>query len=163
MTTQTRTDIVRLDEPAATERSVVGAKAAHLAELRAAGFPVPDGAVLPASLLAGWRSGEAPPPEVERCVTEIVASFSGAALAVRSSADAEDGASASFAGTYATVLGATGVEEVTKAGADVPRQRRRAEARRLSRRGRRAHVGPLPADARPGCRGGGVHRRSDLG
>ena len=127
MTTQTRTDIVRLNEPAATERSVVGAKAAHLATLRAAGFPVPDGAVLPASLLAGWRSGAAPPPEVERCVKEIVDSFPGAALAVRSSADAEDGTSASFAGTYATVLGATGVEEVTKAvrtcldSADAPR------------------------------------------
>ena len=62
MTTQTRTDIVRLNEPAATERSEVGRKAAHLATLRAAGFPVPDGAVLPAALLAGWRSGGAPPP-----------------------------------------------------------------------------------------------------
>ena len=66
----------------------MGAKAAHLATLRAAGFPVPDGAVLPAALLAGWRSGGAPPPEVERCVKEIVDSFTGAALAVRSSADA---------------------------------------------------------------------------
>lgn len=127
MTTQTRTDIVRLNEPAATERSEVGAKAAHLATLRAAGFPVPDGAVLPAALLAGWRSGGAPPPEVECCVKEIVDSFPGAALAVRSSADAEDSTSASFAGTYATVLGATGVEEVTKAvrtcldSADAPR------------------------------------------
>ena len=58
---------------------------------------------------------------------EIVDSFPGVALAVRSSADAEDGTSASFAGTYATVLGATGVEEVTKAvrtcldSADAPR------------------------------------------
>ena len=60
--TVTRTDIVRLDEPSATDPSLVGAKAAHLATLRAAGLAVPDGAVLPASLLAGWRSGAAPSP-----------------------------------------------------------------------------------------------------
>jgi rifampicin phosphotransferase len=125
--TTTRTDIVRFDDPEACERSVVGTKASHLAELRAAGFPVPDGLVLPATLLAGWRAGAAPPAEVERAIEEVVASFEGAALAVRSSADAEDGTSASFAGTYATLLGATGVEEVTAAvrtcldSADAPR------------------------------------------
>ncbi len=48
-------------------------------------------------------------------------------LAVRSSADVEDGTAASFAGTYTTVLGATGIEEVTAAvrmcldSADAPR------------------------------------------
>lgn len=124
---ETLTEIVRLDEPAATEQSVVGAKAAHLAELRAVGFTVPDGVVLPASLLAGWRAGAAPSAAVERAIEEVVTSFEGVALAVRSSADAEDGTAASFAGTYATVLGATGVDEVTAAvrtcldSADAPR------------------------------------------
>ena len=125
--TATRTDIVGLDDPAACERSVVGAKAAHLAELRAAGFAVPDGVVLPADLLAGWRAGADPSPAVERSIADVVATLGGGPLAVRSSADAEDGAAASFAGAYATVLGARGIEEVTAAvrtcldSADAPR------------------------------------------
>jgi rifampicin phosphotransferase len=125
--TETRTEIVRFDDPAASDRSVVGAKAAHLAELRAAGFPVPDGVVLPASLLAGWHAGAAPCPVVERGIEDVVATLGAGPLAVRSSADAEDGTAASFAGTYATVLGATGIEEVTAAvrmclaSADAPR------------------------------------------
>ena len=64
---------------------------------------------------------------MRRAVEQTVAYFGGGALAVRSSADAEDGAVASFAGAYATVLGATDVEEVTSAvrtcldSADAPR------------------------------------------
>lgn len=108
-------EIVRLGDPASTDPCRVGAKAAHLAELLAVGFRVPDGAVLPMELLADWRSGTAPPPAVESAIEEIVAGFDGAALAVRSSADAEDGMAASFAGAYTTVLGARGVGEVTAA------------------------------------------------
>ena len=116
-----------LDDPSAADATTVGGKAAHLAQLRAAGFTVPDGVVLPASLLAGWRSGAAAPPEVERAVREIVGLFSNAGMAGRSSADAEDGAGASFAGSYATVLGATGFEQILAAvrtcldSADAPR------------------------------------------
>jgi pyruvate,water dikinase len=116
-----------LDDPSAADVSTVGGKAAHLAQLRAAGFTVPDGLVLPAALVAGWRAGTVPPPDVERAVAQAVDAFAGAALAVRSSADAEDAAGASFAGTYATVLGATGVEETLAAvrtcldSADAPR------------------------------------------
>lgn len=108
-------DIIRLGDPASTEPRQVGAKAAHLAELLAAGFPIPDGAVLAMELLAHWRAGAAPPPAVERAIEEIVSTFDGAALAVRSSADAEDGVAASFAGAYTTVLGACGVADVTAA------------------------------------------------
>ena len=125
--TATRTDIVRLDEPAATERSVVGAKAAHLARAAGRGLPRPGRCRAPrlAARRVARRRGAS--PQVERCIEEVVASFEGVALAVRSSADAEDGTAASFAGTYATVLGATGVEEVTAAvrtcldSADAPR------------------------------------------
>ena len=125
--TQTHTSIVRLDDPTASDRSVVGTKAVHLAALRAADFPVPDGMVLPASLLAGWRAGAAPSPSIELAVEEVVAGFASNRLAIRSSADAEDGTSGSFAGTYATVLGASGVREVLAAvrtcldSADAPR------------------------------------------
>lgn len=125
--TATSTDAVRLDDSAAADPSIVGAKAARLAELRAAGFTVPDGIVLPWSLLETWRAGEPAPPDIARSIADIVTSFGGVALAVRSSADAEDGAAASFAGAYATVLGATGVDAVTAAvrtcldSADAPR------------------------------------------
>jgi pyruvate,water dikinase len=118
---------VALDDPSAAESATVGSKAAHLAQLRAAGFAVPDGIVLPSALLAGWRAGTAAPQEVERAVAEAVAAFAGRALAVRSSADAEDAAGASFAGSYATVLGVTGVERALAAvrtcldSADAPR------------------------------------------
>lgn len=116
-----------LDDPSAGQSATVGSKSAHLAQLRAAGFTVPDGVVLPASLLAGWRAGTTPPPEIQAAVAEAVAAFAGAALAVRSSADAEDAAGASFAGSYATVLGVTGVEQTLAAvrtcldSADAPR------------------------------------------
>ena len=116
-----------LDDPSAGEVATVGGKAAHLAQLRAAGFTVPDGVVLRTSLLAGWRTGTNPPPEVQAAVAEAVDGFAGAALAVRSSADAEDAAGASFAGAYATVLGAMGVEQTLAAvrtcldSADAPR------------------------------------------
>ena len=118
---------VALDDPSAAESATVGSKAAHLAQLRAAGFTVPDGIVLPSALLAGWRAGTSAPQEVEQAVTEAVATFAGRALAVRSSADAEDAAGASFAGSYATVLGVTGVEQALAAvrtcldSADAPR------------------------------------------
>ena len=118
---------IALDDPSAADCATVGSKAAHLAQLRAAGFTVPDGIVLPSALLAGWRAGTPAPAEVEHAVAEAVATFAGRALAVRSSADAEDAAGASFAGSYATVLGVTGVEQALAAvrtcldSADAPR------------------------------------------
>lgn len=118
---------VVLDDPAAMDSATVGSKAAHLAQLRAAGFTVPDGIVLPSALLAGWRAGAPAPDEIKRAVALAVAAFPGQALAVRSSADAEDAAGASFAGSYATVLGVTGVEQALAAvrtcldSADAPR------------------------------------------
>ena len=127
MTATLPTSIHVLDSEAAADPSVVGSKAARLAQLRAVGFLVPDGVVLPASLLAGWRADTAAPVVVRRAVEQAHAYLGGGAFAVRSSADAEDGAIASFAGAYATVLGATGVDEVTAAvrtcldSADAPR------------------------------------------
>ena len=41
---------VVLDDPAAMDAATVGSKAAHLAQLRVAGFTVPDGIVLPSAL-----------------------------------------------------------------------------------------------------------------
>ena len=115
MTATPSTAICVLASEPAVDPLVVGSKAARLGQLRAAGFPVPDGVVLPASLLAGWRADTLAPAAVIRAVEQTISYIGDGPLAVRSSADAEDGAAASFAGVYATVLGAIGVEEVTAA------------------------------------------------
>lgn len=73
----------------------IGGKAAGLARLAATGFPVPDGAVVPAG------TGDA---DLDRAAELLAARYRGRSLAVRSSGVAEDGAGASFAGQYETVL-----------------------------------------------------------
>ena len=93
---------------AAGNASTCGHKAAALAALRRAGFPVPDGFVVPihASIsvesLAGALERLGPGP-----------------WAVRSSGIAEDLDDASFAGQYESVLGVTTVEDVVAAVARV--------------------------------------------
>jgi rifampicin phosphotransferase len=80
-------------------RALLGTKAASLARLTGAGFPVPAGVVVTAAAAADWdqayarlrsAAGELGDPELR--------------FAVRSSATAEDLAGASFAGQYETVL-----------------------------------------------------------
>src|SRR5688500_6765922 len=87
--------LIWLQEIAEDDRGRVGGKAFVLGRLKQAGFPVPDGFVLAAG--AGWGAAEQ---------ESAVRSFRrlGAPVAVRSSGTAEDGASASFAGQYLTVL-----------------------------------------------------------
>ena len=84
---------ISLDDARAQDPTVAGRKAAVLAKLLAAGFPVPDGFVVPAgadfsTILADLAGGGSGP---ER-------------FAVRSSAVAEDRADASYAGQYETLL-----------------------------------------------------------
>ena len=82
----------------------VGRKAARLAELRQAGFPVPPGLVL---TVAAFESGEFT-EEVLGALRRIVTEFGDVPLAVRSSGVAEDGGERSYAGQYETVLGVVG-------------------------------------------------------
>ena len=93
--------IVSLDRIGAADAAQVGGKAANLGELRAAGLPVPDGFVVLDE--PGDDLGPA-----------LLALGEGA-VAVRSSAVAEDLAEASFAGQYETVLDVRGLEEVQAA------------------------------------------------
>ena len=107
------TDVLLLGDPATLDRSSVGGKAAGLARLVAAGFPVPRGFVIPARALESGDPGSAARAAVTAALARMELSES--ALAVRSSALDEDSADASFAGQYLTVLDVRGTEALWEA------------------------------------------------
>lgn len=96
------TDILRLDQVAAHDGPRVGNKALHLAQLMQAGFPVAPGFCISTAAAAEWR------PALHESVLLAYREFGGGAVAVRSSALAEDGLGASYAGVYCSVLGVDG-------------------------------------------------------
>lgn len=102
--------IVDLAAPEAAEPAVAGRKAATLAQLRADGFAVPDGFVVPADTCADFE-----PEDVRATVEQALAAMGDPRVAVRSSAVAEDLAEASYAGMYETVLGVRGPDAVLDA------------------------------------------------
>ncbi|GAB6939584.1 PEP/pyruvate-binding domain-containing protein [Isoptericola variabilis] len=125
-------DTVPLDD-AAPEH---GGKAAALGALRRAGLPVPDGFVVPATL---------PGPELAGAVAAGLGRLgTSGAVAVRSSAADEDGARASAAGQYDTVLGAVGTDRVVAAVATCRASAAgpRATAYRAATSGTGRHDGP---------------------
>src|SRR5687768_14264158 len=89
--------LVPLD--AATDVRRCGHKAATLAELRARGFDIPDGFVIPAGVAVSPLA-----------IAAALDRLGGGAVAVRSSGVAEDLPEASYAGHYTTVLGVRGAE-----------------------------------------------------
>lgn len=105
----TRPEVLALSDPATADPAVAGQKAARLARLASAGFPVPDGVVIPAG--RGGRS----PDEALRLAEAALALLGEGPLAVRSSGVAEDLDGASYAGVYDTVLGVRGVEDLAAA------------------------------------------------
>ncbi len=106
-------ELFPLDHPRAIDASVVGSKAAGLARLRAAGFDVPDGVVLPVGAAEAWPSGP-PPDEWRRAVQDACATLDGP-VAVRSSSTWEDAETSSHAGATATVLNVEGTDAVLDA------------------------------------------------
>ena len=115
--------IIWLDDPASGKRELVGGKAANLSQLHSGGR-VPSGFCITASATARVvpvRSGDALPPdlyaEIEAAYAELGArcGTSEPAVAIRSSAVAEDGAVDSFAGQYQTLLNVVGVDAVAAA------------------------------------------------
>lgn len=79
-----------------------GNKAYRLARLAAIGLPVPDGLVLTADFLS--RLADLGARQRRRALARVWRGLSARRIAVRSSAAAEDGADASFAGVFETVL-----------------------------------------------------------
>lgn len=107
-----------LADTSATDAAFSGGKGANLAALTAAGFPVPEGFVI--GVPAYREAVTTDRPALSDAVRDaIVAAYHAmgreVAVAVRSSAVAEDGATASHAGIYETVLNVTGVTEVLEA------------------------------------------------
>jgi len=94
----------------AQAQALLGTKAASLARLAGAGFPVPAGVVVTSAATADWDQTRA-------CLLQAAAELTqrqGQRFAVRSSAAAEDLAGASFAGQYETVLD-VGLDELPRA------------------------------------------------
>ncbi len=121
---------IGFDELGLEQIGLVGGKSAHLGDLRRAGFPVPPGFAvtthafdqigLPASL----RPRDAKQfietrPGPQAAAAAIAAAYAALGddlpVAVRSSAVAEDGADASFAGVQDTYLWIRGADEVVDA------------------------------------------------
>ncbi len=88
--------LVAVAEAAAVDRTVLGGKAAVLAELLAAGFPVPPGIVVTAAAVHE--------PDLDTQLASLAERLGGDRFAVRSSGAAEDLPDASYAGLYETYL-----------------------------------------------------------
>jgi rifampicin phosphotransferase len=136
------TEAAQLDPTQA--RALLGTKAASLARLAGAGFPVPPGVVVTAAAAAAWD-------QAYRWLHAMAVELGGPEqrFAVRSSATAEDLAGASFAGQYETVLD-VGLDELP----DAVRQVADSAASARVAAYRQAH--PQAAAADPSGSGGGM-------
>ena len=101
-----RARILNLDEIAGEP---VGGKASGLARLRDFGLRVPEAVVIVGATM------QTEPSEIDRLVGDLGKIFGVTKLAVRSSAIGEDGAAASFAGQYDTVLNVEGDAQIRAA------------------------------------------------
>ena len=128
----TELTVLWLDERACRDVSLAGGKGAALATMTASGLAVPPGFVLAAGALdsavdaaalralaaAGDHAGAqalvavAEPPRAE--ITAAYERLGGGAVAVRSSACAEDSGAASFAGQQETYLDVEGADDVCR-------------------------------------------------
>ena len=100
------------------DAQVYGGKAARLSETLCAGLRVPAGFALHPDGVARAAQGQLLPNE-RAALEHALAQFKDGAVAVRSSAIGEDGASASFAGQHASFLNVRGLDGVLSAIASV--------------------------------------------
>lgn len=128
--------VLGLDAVGREDIAVAGGKGANLGELLRAGFPVPPGFVVPTGAylsvageldIAGWyAAGDAGairdalasvtvPSALRSQIADAYCAIGGGAVAVRSSATAEDLPGAAFAGQQDTFLGISGADAVVDA------------------------------------------------
>ena len=133
-------ELISLDGPQALDPAVVGTKAATLARLGQAGFPVPPGVVVPATALTGT-------PEHELVIiSERIEELVGPGpWAVRSSSLSEDQVEHSFAGQYLTSLNIT-ADDLAAAVLRTHRSASAAHARAYAGEG---EVGGIPVLIQP--------------
>jgi pyruvate,water dikinase len=116
--------VLRLDEITMAHLALVGGKAARLGDLARAGFPVPSGFCVTSrafELCCRWDAStgrleiEEIPPEISGEIIECYQSLGQPAVAVRSSATAEDTREFSFAGQYESFLQIVGTDRLLRA------------------------------------------------
>ena len=105
MTTTSPAAATVLPLAAATDYRIAGRKAATLARLAAAGFPVPPGVVVPTVRLEPPVDSERQvPAEIGTALLSAARAWGDVPLAVRSSGVEEDGSDASYAGLFTSIL-----------------------------------------------------------
>jgi pyruvate,water dikinase len=112
-----------LSELPDSARPLVGGKAATLAQLIQAGYPVPEGIALSRE---AFQNGELRPESWDQIAVHLASLRKGrsdASFAVRSSALSEDSATASFAGEFESVLNVATDNEIREAVQTVYRSR----------------------------------------
>ncbi len=110
------TELRTFDEITASDADAVGGKGLSLGLMASAGLPVPPGFCVTSEAFRRWRGQSlADGHELGRRIADAYRVLGGGAVAVRSSATAEDGAVVSFAGQQETFLGVQGEQEVVVA------------------------------------------------
>ena len=110
------TDIVFFDAIEAVDAGRVGGKGLSLGKTASAGLPVPPGFVITTDAYRRlYERGIRSDAEFTRSLLDAYRKLGGGAVAVRSSATAEDAADTSFAGQQETILGVEGDEALIDA------------------------------------------------
>ncbi|HVS35897.1 MAG TPA: PEP/pyruvate-binding domain-containing protein [Gemmataceae bacterium] len=110
------TELRTFDQITASDADAVGGKGLSLGLMASAGLPVPPGFCVTSEAYRRWRGQSLTDGhELGQRIADAYRVLGGGPVAVRSSATAEDGSAASFAGQQETYLGVQGDMEVCAA------------------------------------------------